>query len=233
MRGSICKQTFRERQALENRSVKMKKKYANLKKFYIENSLKKTRRKELLDLLNKESKHWFNYENIESALKTSILIPNNLNYQSDYFVRLQEKAMLFIQGQYEEIEEYNIDGRVIHYKNSKLKPVFMSMINILGELRKNELERIYEEFKIATYGLKESSISNEMKEVKQNELTELYQLLIAKIKRDINKPDYKLKFMREKLILIYNLLLSWREYVDMLNTPIESYKEEFFNEKRK
>ena len=233
MRTTICKLTFQEKEIIENRKLKMKKRLGNLKKYYIEKSLKKRRRREILELLNKETKNWFYEENFNEAIKNSILIPNNLNYQSDYFVRLQEKALLQLEGQYEEIEEYNIDGRVIHFKNSKLKPVFAEIVNILGELRKNELERIYEEFKVASYGLKEAPLSNEMKEVKQKELSDLYQMLIAKMKNDINKKSYKLNFMKEKLLLIYNLLLSWREYVDMLNTPIEVYKEEFFNEKRK
>ena len=211
---------------METYGLRMKKKLGNLKKLYIEKSLKKTRKRELLKILNEETKHWLYYANVDTALKNSVLIPNNMNYQSDYFVRLQEKAMLLMQGQYDEVEEYQVDQKVIQYKNSKLIPLYANITGILTRLRKNDLERLYEEYEIAVFGLKEAPFTQEEKEEKKTKISMLYEMLIMKLKRDMGKKKVKIELLEEKLVLIYNLMFMWRSYVDLLNTPFEVFQEE-------
>ena len=45
-----------------------------------------------------------------------------------------------------------------------------------------------------------------------------------KVKRDMNVKHIKLKLLEEKMILIFNILLLWREYTKLLNMPYEEFE---------
>ena len=203
---------------------------ATLRKHYIEKGLKKQRRHELLKMMEEESQRWLYLENVDEGIKNSVLIPNNMQYQTDYYIRLQEKAILVALGKYDEIEESKTDNRVLQYKNSKLIPLYANITGLLTRLRDSDLERLYEEFEIASYGLKELGLNQQALESKQQELSSFYEMLIMKLKRDMNQPKVKIKLLEEKLILIYNVLILWREYTSFLNMPFEDVESVMSNE---
>lgn len=202
----------------------MKKRLARLRKHYIEKALKRERRHQILKMMEKESERWLHPGNVDEGLRNSVLIPNNLQFQTDYFIKLQEKAVMLSIGKYDDLEDSKIDQRVLQFKNSKLIPVYANLTGLLSRLRKNDLERMYEEYQLATYGLKEAGYSAEEMQNKQEKLAEFYELLIMKLKRDMNKPAVKLRLLEEKLLIIFNVLLLWREYTSLLNLTYEEYQ---------
>lgn len=224
MRGVVCKISLEQLHQLEVRGRRMKKQLARLRKHYIEKALKRERRHQILKMMEKESARWLYPGNVDEGLRNSVLIPNNLQFQTDYFIKLQEKAMMLSAGQYDDLEESKIEQRVLQYKNSKLIPVYANLTGLLSRLRANDLERLYEEFQLATYGLKEAGYSAEETLQKQDQLAEFYELLIMKLKRDMEKPAVKLKLLEEKLLIIFNVLLLWREYTSLLNMTYEDYQ---------
>lgn len=224
MRGVICKLSLEQLRILQVRGARLKKRVARLRKHYIEKALKKQRRHEILKMMEKESQHWLNYDNVDEGLKNSVLIPNNMHYQTDYFVRLQERAMMLVTGNYDEIEENKIEHRILQYKNSKLIPLYANLTALLTKLRKNDLERLYEEYEIAVYGLKDAGLSESEFKEKELELSKFYEMLIMKVKRDMNTKNVKLNLLEEKMILIFNVLLIWREYTKLLNMTYEDFE---------
>lgn len=217
----VCKLSLAQLKFLQDRGAVKKKQIARLKKDLIEKGLQKQRRKELLKVMEKESKTWLYPGNTDQALKDWTLIPNTLTNQSDYYVRLQEKAIMVSMGQYDEMEESKLDHRVFQYKNSKLIPLYANLTGLLTRLRQNEIERIYEEYEMAVEGLKESGLSVEAAMEREAQLSKFYEMLILKLKRDMNQKKVKLKLLEEKLLLIFNVLTIWREYTGILNMPYE------------
>jgi hypothetical protein len=224
MRRIVCQLSLEQLNQLEVRGARLKKRLARVKKYYIEEMLKKQRRHEILKMMEKESERWLYLDNVDNGIKNTVLIPNNIYYQTDYFVKLQERAMMLSIGQYDEIEESRIAHRMHQYKNSKLIPVYANLTGLLSKLRKNDLERLYEEYELALYGLKESGYSEEEFLVKEKELGHFYEMLIMKLKKDMNHKSIKLKLLEEKLLLIYNVLIVWREYTGLLNMTFEEYQ---------
>ena len=221
MRSVVCKLNWNIKRRLSDPNSKDRRQEANLRRHLLENRLKKERRQDLLRMMEKEAKSWLYYENVDAALKNSVLIPDNLHYQTDYFVKLQEKASLVSEGLYEEVEDYQTDQRVLQFKNSKLIPIYANITGILSHLKQNEVERLYEEYEIALYGLKEVDITDQEKKQKSEELGNLYDQLITKVRRDMNKPKKKLQILEEKLLYVYNLLLMWRQYTELMNLRFE------------
>lgn len=221
MRGVVCKLSMEQLRILQTRGARLKKRIARIRKFYIEKALKKQRRHEILKMMEKESEHWLNYDNVDTGLKNSVLIPNNMHYQTDYFIRLQERALMLAAGKYDEIEENKIEHRVLQYKNSKLIPLYANLTGLLTRLRKNDLERLYEEYEIAVYGLKEAGLDEAKFKEQEQELSKFYELLIMKVKKDMNTKKIKLELLEEKMVLIFNVLLIWREYTKILNMTYE------------
>lgn len=232
MRGVVCKLNWNIKRRLSDPNSKDRRQEANLRRHLLENRLKKERRQDLLRMMEKEATNWLYYENVDAALKNSVLIPDNLHYQTDYFVKLQEKASLVAEGLYEEVEDYQSDQRVLQFKNSKLIPIYANITGILSHLKQNEVERLYEEYEIALYGLKEVDITDQEKKQTSDELGTLYDQLITKVRRDMNKPKKKLQILEEKLLYVYNLLLMWRQYTELMNLRFEKVLEMMGQEPR-
>jgi hypothetical protein len=221
MRGVICKLSLDQQRKMEDHSLKNRKKTAKLRQLGIERGLKKERKKRILEVMERESRHWFYPENADEALRTSVLIPNNMQQQTDYYVKLQEKAIMVHLGKYDEIEESKLDHRVMQYKNSKLIPLYANITGMLTRLRDNDIERIYEEYELAVTGLKNAGLTLEEYTQKEEELGRFYELLIMKLKKDMNHKSVKIKLLKEKMHLIFNVLNLWKQYTKMLNLPYE------------
>lgn len=221
MRSTVSKLNWIQKEAILNPDSKANRKARNLKKYLLENKIRKDRRKDILKMMEKEAKHWLYFENIDNALKNSVIIPDNLHYQSDYFVKLQEKASLMSEGLFEEVEDYQTDQRTLQFKNSKLIPLYANITGILSRMKENEVERLFDEYEISMHGLKEINLSDSEKKKRGEELSLLYDGLIKKVRRDLNKPKKKLEILEEKLLFVYNLLLMWREYTQLLNMRFE------------
>ena len=183
--------------------------------------------------MEKESQRWMYYDNVDNGIKNTILIPNNLLYQTDYFVKLQERALMVSIGKYDEIEESRISNRMHQYKNSKLIPIYANLTSLLTKLRENDLERLYEEFELAVYGLKEVGYSESEFIQKEAELSKFYEILIMKLKKDMNQKTVKLKLIEDKLLLIYNVLILWREYTGLLSMTYEDFEGLIYQDQKK
>lgn len=233
MRGIVCRLSAEQARVLEVRGARLKKRLARIRKHYIEEALKKERRREILKMMEKESQRWMYYDNVDNGIKNTILIPNNLLYQTDYFVKLQERALMVSIGKYDEIEESRISNRMHQYKNSKLIPIYANLTSLLTKLRENDLERLYEEFELAVYGLKEVGYSESEFIQKEAELSKFYEILIMKLKKDMNQKTVKLKLIEDKLLLIYNVLILWREYTGLLSMTYEDFEGLIYQDQKK
>lgn len=223
MRGVVCKASLEQQHQLEVRGKRMQRRLARLRKHSIEKGLRAERRRQTLQMLESESKRWLHAGNVDAGLRESVLIPNNLEYQTDYYVKLQERAVMLSLGKYDDVEESKIAHRLLQYKNSKLIPVYANLTGLLSRLRASDLDRLYEEYELALYGLKEAGLSDQERAAREAELGAAYEQLIMKLKRDMNKPAMKLRLLEEKLVLVYNVLLLWREYTKLLNLTYEEF----------
>lgn len=119
---------------------------------------------------------------------------------------------------YDEAEEHRIEKDTVAFKNTFLVPLYTSVRAIITKLKSSELDEIYEDYQLTLHGLKQSLGVQSSEFIKRREEAEdLFLRLIRKVKKDLDNPKIKLFRLREKLILIVNLLLKWREYTRILN----------------
>lgn len=230
LRANIIKTSYLDFQNMKKMTDKNKIHLNNLKKKYLQELARKKNRKRVIQILNEESKTWLsNSDNREATSER--LIPDIYYKQSDYFLKLQEKAMLAEQGDYEAFDEYQVENTVIDFKNSILMPIFFKIKGIMKKLKKNEIALIFEEYELAKKGLKKS-LSPEDFKIEITELKSNYNKLISKIRVDMEIPKNQIKILKEKLLLIFNLLKYWNEYIEILkmsNEEIKQYQENIKN----
>lgn len=119
---------------------------------------------------------------------------------------------------YDEAEEHRIEKDSVAFKNTFLVPLYTSVRAIISKLKSSELDEIYEDYQLTLHGLKQSLGVQSPEFIKRSqEAEDLFLRLIRKVKKDLDTPKIKLYRLREKLILIVNLLLKWREYTRILN----------------
>ena len=227
LRANIVKTSYMDFQNIKKITDKNKNHLNNLKKNYLQELARKKNRKRVIEILNEESKTWLS--NSEDREKTSeILIPDVYYKQSDYFIKLQEKAMLAEQGDYEAFDDYQVENEMMDFKNSLLMPLFFKIKGVMRKLKKNEISLIFEEFELAKKGLNRSLDSDKFEE-ELIELKKNYNKLISKIRVDMEIPKNQIKILKEKLLLIFNLLKYWNQYIEILkmsNEESKSYRQD-------
>ena len=119
--------------------------------------LRKQNRQNMLKMLDKESEQWLS--NIEHwKVNLPVSIPNNYDKQSDYYLKLQEKAALLVGGNYDELEDLEMNEGSLDYKNSHLVPLYANIKSLAQRLKSSELDRIYNEYNVCINGLKASDV---------------------------------------------------------------------------
>lgn len=126
--------------------------------------------------------------------------------------------MRLVEGLYDDAEEHRIEKDVLAFKNTIMVPLYTSVRAILTKLKSSELDHIYEDLQLTIHGLRETFGEDHSEFTKRKDEAEaIFLKLIRKVKSDLDRPKTKLHRLRDKLILIVNLLLKWREYTRIMN----------------
>lgn len=62
-------------------------------------------RQQILKILNDQSKYWFNDDNLDENLTTSVILPDTVIDETEYYLYLQEQQIYLENAQYDKLEE--------------------------------------------------------------------------------------------------------------------------------
>ena len=134
-----------------------------------------------------------------------------------------QKAVLCVTGMYDDIEEQKLEKDIIEFKNTFLIPIYASIKNLIRKIKFSELDEIYNDYQLSLLSLSQSKNNNV--EDEKIKIERSYLSLIQKVRSDLEKPENKLRRLHQKLLLIVNLLLKWKEYTKILQMTFEETKE--------
>lgn len=103
--------------------------------------------------MEKDSQTWLSTKNNDSEIE-KLLIPDVSYKQTDYFIKLQNKATLVEQGEFEDYDGHHLDTVVMEYKNSKLIPIYKKFKTLAKYFKATEITQLIKEYETARVGLK-------------------------------------------------------------------------------
>lgn len=99
---------------------------------------------------------------------------------------------------------------VINYKNGRLIPMYSELTSLIRFYKTDETAKVTREFEFTKGKLDaREDLSAEAKAMLLEKLKTSYSHLVAKIEGEKSKPKSQLTFLRDKLILLYNILKQW------------------------
>lgn len=206
LRSHIVKKSYKDRNEIEKEKDKQARRKKIVQKYVFDQMSRKTMRKRILDVLDAECAEWVS----NPKSKLSVITTDVFSSQSDYFVKLQERANLAITGQFDELEDYTVANQVLDYKNSFLIPLYAKIRNIMRLLRETPMDKLRKEKAIAERAL----VAYSPDHLKEMEVT--YNKLAKLLKKQNEKMETKLKDLEDKLKIIVVLLDHWRKYTFFL-----------------
>ncbi|KAL4437728.1 hypothetical protein ABPG74_012403 [Tetrahymena malaccensis] len=194
---------------------------AKERKHILEQDVKAMNRKRILNIMQQESRHWINQQNVNNVNPDTIM-PATIYDETDYYLKLHEQAFLFEQGRLEEMEKVSLETEEIQYKNSVLMPIYQDVISMVKHLKSTESFKLEKEFQAAKRILIEDcrnmQIEDQLEE-KMAKLEKAFNTLRKAQKEKFDQPENQLEFLHEHLLILYNMLRKWGEYTNMLKIP--------------
>ena len=65
---------------------------------------------------------------------------------------------MVLDGRFDDIDEYNVEGKVLEYKNSMMIPLFTKIKGLVRKIKLTEVDRLFEELEFVKIGLKKSEV---------------------------------------------------------------------------
>ncbi|OMJ72619.1 hypothetical protein SteCoe_28894 [Stentor coeruleus] len=127
------------------REENAKKKESNLKALADKYADDFLRKKELIDVLNLESKDWINLNNYKEKITPKLILPDNLD-TSSYYVRVRETALIAGFGKHHPNDNAYNNRQETMIKNSVLIPIFTELKVLIKKLTYTPIWKLYEDF---------------------------------------------------------------------------------------
>ncbi|KRX02102.1 hypothetical protein PPERSA_06297 [Pseudocohnilembus persalinus] len=215
-RTSICKISNATQQRINLIKDKSVKKQSNLKKYLLEQQVNEINRRKIVQMLNEESKNWYNEENLDQ-LKDNTLIPNFIYDETDYYLKLNEEALLYSVGDFDGLEELQSENKYIKYKNKLLMPIYQEIVSLVKHMKNTKLSKLDKEYQVALSIINKQFSEFNQQEEKQKQIEKLEKSFAVLKKNALNELEKnQVDFMREHLLMLYNLLELWKQYTTIV-----------------
>lgn len=166
------------------------------------------RKKELIDVLNLESKNWINLENYKEKITPKLILPDNLD-TSSYYVRVRETAMIAGFGKHHPNDNAYNNRQETMIKNSITIPIFNELKGLIKKLTYTPIWRLYEDFEGAKGRLYDHPD-------KIKEIAKKYESLAqAWIDLEKNNQDIYLERIFVRLSILEKVCRMWNKYISV------------------
>ncbi|CAD8133764.1 unnamed protein product [Paramecium octaurelia] len=190
-----------------------------VKKYLVEQDIKKMNRQQIIRVLNEESKNWISDKNSYEKLVGNLLIPDTVLDEISYYHDLQEKAILYETAQYEEIDKLNDPNIQLEWKNRLGMPLYQRIVTLIKFLKQDNVigNLKFEWDTCQAIILTDKKLSEKEMAEQLDKVNGAFQTVIAqKIEELENNPVKRLEEMNKQLIRLYNLLELWDKYITIV-----------------
>jgi hypothetical protein len=82
-------------------------------------------------------------------MRENVLIPDFVYDQTDYYLKLQEQALMLQDADYEGLEDVTDDIAVIRFKNSRMMPLYSEITSLIKHMREEDETKLIREYEHA------------------------------------------------------------------------------------
>eukprot|EP01017_Pseudomicrothorax_dubius_P019811 TRINITY_DN2184_c0_g1_i1.p1 TRINITY_DN2184_c0_g1~~TRINITY_DN2184_c0_g1_i1.p1 ORF type:complete len:542 (-),score=159.92 TRINITY_DN2184_c0_g1_i1:59-1684(-) len=213
-RHSIVKIAVRKSQYKETTERKQRGHAAAIEKYLLDQSAKKANRLKLLQVLELDSKFWFDEATIEEKMIENVILPDWVFDHTDYYIRLQEQALLYERGQFDEMDDALNIKNALTYKNEKLIPLYAELVSMIRKYKGDERTKLERELESATRFLNSrEDISPQERESLLGQLSKNYDSLLASLDTISKSRSHQVRLLHERILLLYNIIRLWTKYI--------------------
>ena len=182
----------------------------------------------LLVILEKQSLDWITNKNTDVNVNKNLekVIPPTIISHQDYYRRLQKRALLIETGNLDEAEATSKKTKIHEYKNNVLQDIYKQLKENIRHVTYTPEHAIYSIYLDYETRLKNNLVllrfykfqdmKTEEMSVLKIRLTEAFKRLIAYQRLEYEKPITKFKMIESQLQSLFQLIISWTQYVNFL-----------------
>lgn len=214
LRSDIARKCWADARKLVRDSEDEKKRKRYIQRQVFESMSRQGARQRILDVLDKECKTWISHPDVKLTAPTNDVFSS----QSDYFIKLQERAMLAAEGHFDEMDEYSHYHEVLDWKNTHLIPKYSKIKSVIRVLLDSPIEKLKNEW-LAAKDLAQRKSPGDVEAVDRT-----YSQLLAILKKRLATPAQRFELLEKQLKAALVLLDLWRQYTFILLMSHEEAK---------
>ena len=178
----------------------------------------------MLDALQlEETKRWPKLGKLDQSINLDLIFPQNILNFGEYQEKIQKLALYADVGDSKGMQSILDNNNIIEKKNKLLQPLFRdikSQIRHMTHTPEYELMREYISKRQQILNSARGQADKNYAESAVGELRKLYGVLLAKRKLEIESNlSLQLKTIKARLDGIYELLMLWKKYTDIIYMP--------------
>jgi hypothetical protein len=206
-RDSVIKISQRTQELIDERAEKIKQKENLRKSIESENWKDVLRKKELMDILNIESKKWITLDNYKERVTETLIIPENLDHSS-YYTHLRDLSVIAgLEKIVPSAEDFNNRDET-NAKNSLLVPAFSDVRSYIKRISYSPLQPLVED-----YHASKSRLYNYPSKIEK--IKQAYQNVLESWKAKESMVSIFLDRMMQQTDLLVLLVESWNRYIQI------------------
>ena len=208
----LCADLIREREETHGRF------YAQQKVWQLEEKNRKDDVQSMMYLLDLQTSEWLIPKEGKSNDVMGIaeeLAPQSIISHKDFYNKVNKYAILLSQGRIEEANRLKLNDANYKLKNKLLIPVFNNLRKMIRHMSlrpEDAYLQKYKEIRLRLEKMEDKAEKNRL----LRELNQKYHSLVVLVKKYMELPQEKFKFIERTLISITNLIVTWNHYIEIL-----------------
>lgn len=205
LRTELIRRAWADRNDIEKKREEERARKRRLQKVIFEQLVRRQKCSRVIKALDAESRSWI------SCGGSKVTAPDIFGAQSNYFSKLQERAMLASEGNFDQMDDYNVENEVLDYKNLLLIPLFGNIKNLTKQLIESPLSKLQIQWQKTNSLLGQNASPEQRREIRDT-----YQKLFDLLKAKHASPEQRFELLENKLRLMCSLLQTWKKYTTVL-----------------
>jgi hypothetical protein len=175
----------------------------------------------MLDAMQIESRRWPKINDLDTSIKTNIILPQTILNYSEYQDKLQRLAFYAEQGDNEAMQKLLDKQEVISKKNSFLQPIYRDLKTTIKHMTYTSEFKLLREYTHNSNLILQSLPADSSKAQQGlDKLRSKYAALLHNQRLRLKQDDgAKLTVLLGRLEDMFKLLSLWQEYVDIIYAP--------------
>lgn len=186
-----------------------------LKEEMLQEEINRANRRRILETMNLDSQFWLTSSNIDKAIDSVVVIPDNLETHSDYHRNLQSLTLEYSQGKFTDWDANSNQEVVTSFKNSQMVPIYQKVKGLIKFMKREGEDCLLKEYEMSR-AMVLKNFEGEEAEKKISQLDRIYNGLVLAYRKQLKDPKVLITHLHRRYLLLYNILKSWQDYSSIL-----------------